>query len=421
MKTVGIIAEYNPFHLGHKYQLQYAREVLGADFIVIAMSGDYVQRGAPALFPKHLRARSALLCGADLVLELPVSISTASAEFFAKGAVELLDQACAADILCFGAEAGENGLFMETARLLLEEPALYQETLKAGLKAGLNFPSARSKALLHYLSLQHSEYSAAEFHDFLSSPNNILGIEYCKAILKLHSKIMPAPLLRKGSGYHDTSLSSGNAPSASGIRQLIKESCTDGFIGPGNPVLKALEDYVPAQIYSLFSEALIRKNFLLEDDFDQILHYCLLSLEPEEMWQYLDVSPALARRITNNLSVYQGFLPFTELLKTKEMTYTRISRALLHLLLHIKKVPGTIPYARVLGFRKTAAPLLKKIKINSRIPLVTSPSTSARTMGSSSLLLLKENTFASNIYESLACKKQGRAFVHEYTKPVIIL
>lgn len=421
MKTVGIIAEYNPIHPGHCFQLEYARKNLKADYIIIAMSGDFVQRGAPAVFDKYLRARAALLCGADLVLELPVSVSTASAEFFAKGAVEILDKTGIVNTLCFGAEAGENGFFMETAQLLLEEPPLYQEALRASLKTGLNFPTARSQALLKYFSQNTPEKSFAEFESFLSSPNNILGIEYCKALLRLNSKITPAPLLREGFGYHDTCLSSGISPSASGIRRLIKEISSMNVSSQDNALFAELKKHLPCQAEPLLTEALFHKNFLLEEDFDRLLHYCLLSLEPEEMSQYLDVSDELARRICNRLGMYKGFLSFCEILKTKEMTFTRIQRGLLHLLLHIKKTPDTLPYARVLGFRKTAAPLLKEIKEKGKIPLITSPSAAARTLDDSGLILLKETTFSSNVYESLISRKAGRSFAHEYTKPVIVL
>lgn len=421
MKTVGITAEYNPIHPGHCFQLDYARRNLGADYIVIAMSGDFVQRGAPAIFDKYLRTRAALLCGADLILELPVSVSTASAEFFAQGAVELLDSIGVVDALCFGAEAGENGLFMETAQLLLKEPPLYQETLKAGLKTGMNFPAARSQALLRYLSKQLSQKALADFENLLSSPNNILGIEYCKALLRLNSKIAPAPLLREGFGYHDTRLACGIAPSASGIRRLIKAAGSIDGISKDNAVFAELKEHLPGQAQQLLTDALIHHAFLLEEDFDLLLHYRLLSLLPSEMSQYLDVSEELAKRIKNKLGMYAGFLPFAELLKTKEITYTRIQRALLHILLHIRKTPEALPYARVLGFRKSAAPLLKEIKKKGRIPLITSLSAAARTLEGEDMLLLQETTFASNIYESLISKKEGRDFAHEYTKPVIIL
>ena len=144
MKVVGIIAEYNPFHKGHEYQIRYAREILGADYIVIAMSGDFVQRGAPALMEKHLRAEMALLGGADLILEMPVQTATASAEGFAAGGVSLLDGLGVVDELCFGSECGDTETLMNIAQILVKEPFEYRKLLQQNLRTGMSFPAARS-------------------------------------------------------------------------------------------------------------------------------------------------------------------------------------------------------------------------------------------------------------------------------------
>ena len=174
MKTAGIIAEYNPFHTGHEYQINYIKEKLRTDYVVIAMSGDFVQRGTPALFSKYVRAEMALRSGADLVLELPVSISSASAELFARGGVQLLDGLGVTDILCFGSECGDTDAL---AKILAEEPEAFQDALRRNLKDGMTFPKARSMALSAVFP------ESEKYQQLLSSPNNILGIEYCKAIL----------------------------------------------------------------------------------------------------------------------------------------------------------------------------------------------------------------------------------------------
>ena len=233
MKVVGIIAEYNPFHRGHEYQIRYAKETLGADYVVIAMSGDFVQRGAPALMEKHVRAEMALLGGADLVLEMPVQTATASAEGFATGGVSLLDGLGVIDELCFGSECGDTEILMDVAEILVKEPYEYRDLLQQNLRAGMSFPAARSSALIGYIQekiasgLNTLGTSSEYIGLVLSSPNNILGIEYCKALLRLNSRIIPHALLRKGSGYHDTDfslLSDDKFPSASGIRNLMKKS-----------------------------------------------------------------------------------------------------------------------------------------------------------------------------------------------------
>ena len=179
MKVVGIIAEYNPFHRGHEYQIRYVRETLGADYVIVAMSGDFVQRGAPALMEKYLRAEMAL----------PVQVSTASAEGFAAGGVSLLDGLGCVDELCFGSECGDTEILMETARILVAEPPVYRDFLQKNLRDGMSFPLARSRALTSYVTKSAiSDVSFGDGHfifpeqmdSILSSPNNILGIEYCK-------------------------------------------------------------------------------------------------------------------------------------------------------------------------------------------------------------------------------------------------
>lgn len=435
MRVAGIIAEYNPFHLGHKKQIAYARETLGADYIIAAMSGAYVQRGAPALFPKHLRTKMALLGGADLVLELPVSISSASAEFFAAGGADLLDGIGVTDLLCFGSESGKINFFQTAAHVLSKEPEEYKRLLKSLLKEGNSFPSARSQALLSYLLETSPEDVPRDAAQFLASPNNILGIEYCKAIAKLNSSIRPVTLLREGAAYHDTSLTRNAAPSASGIRAFVKDylkGAAEGKTGSSDSKFSFrgtdadeltgyLKNFLPEEILPLFIQSLSHNAFLTEDDLDLLLHYKLLSTAPEDMAGYLDLSKDLAERIANHLNEYSGFSQFVQILKTKELTYTRIQRALLHLLLGIRRSPSRQPYARVLGFRKDSTPLLKEIKKRSRLPLLTKLSNASKILDPDGMALLKENTYASNVYESLLCKKEGRPFLHEYARPLTIL
>lgn len=439
MKTAGIIAEYNPFHKGHQFQLDYTKEKLGADYVIVAMSGDYVQRGTPALLPKHMRAEMALRCGADLVLELPASVSCASAEFFAGGGVSLLGSLGVVDMLCFGSEEGEMPLFHLIAKLLVEEPFEYRSALQGNLKKGLSFPSARGAALLSCFSspgnaLTHEneqQISSKKLTEFLASPNNILGIEYCKAILRQKSSLTPVTLKREGAGYHDTDLRHDAAPSASGIRTFLKEYFSSSFAGisgtSGNTAAgpeeleKLLQGMIPSSALPLFAYAVRSHAFLSENDLDLLLHYCLLSETSDSLCQYLDISPELAARILKLRNQYQGFTQFTELLKTRELTYTRIQRALLHMLLHITDAPPAIPYARVLGFRKSAVPLLRAIKKEGQIPLLTKLADASNILDTSAQALLDQTVYASNVYESLLCQKTHRPFVHEYQKPVIVL
>ena len=435
MKVTGIIAEYNPFHKGHKYQIDCCKKKLNSDYVIVAMSGDYVQRGTPALLPKHVRAEMALRCGADLVLEMPVSVSTASAEAFAMGGVSMLDGLHIVDSLCFGSEYGEVSALMELAEILVEEPEEYRQLLKEFLSNGLSFPSARCQALTEYFKNPHN-FTGDDFDgvltpllnqivQILNSPNNILGIEYCKALLRLKSNIKPVTLKRQGMGYHETlaetdgsdrfSCTDGNTfASASAIRELLKATLTPETIS-------RVASQVPDEISLLLASSLQRNGFLTEDALDPLLSYCILKENADSFCSYLDVSRDLAERIMNRSNELNGFLQAASFLKTKELTQSRIQRALLHIILGIREVPATVPYARVLGFRRESSTLLKEIKDSSSIPLITKLADANSLLDESGRSLLYETVFSSNLYEKLLCRKNGRNFVHEYQKQLVIL
>ena len=435
MKVTGIIAEYNPFHKGHKYQIDYCKKKLNSDYVIVAMSGDYVQRGTPALLPKHVRAEMALRCGADLVLEMPVSVSTASAEAFAMGGVSMLDGLHIVDSLCFGSEYGKVSALMELAEILVEEPEEYRQLLKEFLSNGLSFPSARCQALTEYFRNPHN-FTGDDFDgvltpllnqivQILNSPNNILGIEYCKALLRLKSNIKPVTLKRQGMGYHETlaetdgsdrfSCTDGNTfASASAIRELLKAPLTPETIS-------RIASQVPDEISLLLASSLQRNEFLTEDALDPLLSYCILKENADSFCSYLDVSRDLAERIMNRSNELNGFLQAASFLKTKELTQSRIQRALLHIILGIREVPATVPYARVLGFRRESSTLLKEIKDSSSIPLITKLADANSLLDESGRSFLYETVFSSNLYEKLLCQKSSRNFVHEYQKQIVIL
>lgn len=425
MKAAGIIAEYNPFHTGHKYQIDYIKESLGADYVIVAMSGDFVQRGTPALFSKYVRSEMALRAGADLVLELPTACASASAELFAKGGVQLLNGLGVTDILCFGSECGDTDILMELARLLIDEPEDFQNALRQNLKEGMTFPRARSLALAALLP----KHKAEIYQQVLSSPNNILGIEYCKAILRERSSMIPTAIKREGSGYHAHTLSAGSFPSASAIRSAIVQanegsgslSASDSSL----PLTALTCDFLPAPCQELFYNSVFSNRFLLEKDFDSLYRYCLLQETEESLCTYLDMSQSLARRILACRDRYETFSGFAQLLKTKDITRTRIQRALLHMLLHIHEIPEQIPYARVLGFKRSSSALLGEIKKQGHIPLLTKLANADQVLcgphSLAALSLLDETTFASNLYESMLAQKSGTSYVHEYKQQIVIL
>lgn len=436
MKTAGIIAEYNPFHKGHEYQIRYTKERLKADYVIVAMSGDYVQRGTPALISKHARAEMALRCGADLILEMPVSISTASAEAFAMGGVSLLDGLGVVDMLCFGSESGEISALKELAEILVEEPEEYKKLLKSFLSEGLTFPAARSQALTEFFKNPRN-FSGDDFDgvltpllnevtQILNTPNNILGIEYCKALLRLNSRIRPVTIRREGMGYHETTVPDGNSTATSTDLQsptdfFASATAIRNLILQNSPNPDSLASQIPEQAFPVFQKAVNSGEFLTENSLDSILSYCLMKENVESLSSYMDVSEDLARRIINQQNLLLSFSQSVSVLKTRELTQTRIQRALLHIILNIHTAPTQIPFARVLGFRRESSELLSRIKQHSRIPLITKLADAQNLLDSEGNQILSETVFSSNLYEKLLCLKTGRKFCHESQKQLIIL
>lgn len=435
MKTVGIIAEYNPFHNGHLYQLKKAKEITGADFAVVVMSGDFTQRGTPAVFDKYTRCRLSLLAGADLCIELPVVFATASAELFAKGAVSLLS-ALGVDALCFGSECGEIAPLREIASLLFAEPPAYKEALNKALKEGLSFPSARAAAVrkcAHAGSLPGADVSSsgslsgmdAAASDILGSPNNILGIEYLKALLALEKNGQHAPvpytIKREGDGYLSHTLSEESFCSAMALRKGIAEENPD------------LLRYVPESIRQEFADTCQTKSALCADDFSGMLFYKLLSEKDAGYDAYLDVSSDLSDKIRKNLASFTTFSSFCEgSLKSKDITLTRLYRSLLHILLSIKKedLPAVAPYARILGFREASIEVFGCLS-KKNIPLLSRLKDASSLLSPEALSCLSKDIFAAHLYEHvrmqhmlhkphmLHMQKDDCPFVSEYSRPVI--
>ena len=412
-KAVGIIAEYNPFHKGHEYQIRQAKEKTGAEIAVILMSGDFVQRGTPAIFAKHQRTAMALLGGADIVFELPSFYACGSAEYFSSGAVSIFNALNSIDFLCFGSESGEIDTCRFLGELLADEPKLYKEKLRSFLKQGLSFPAARKSALTEYLKEKNIPFS----EDFLDTPNNILGIEYCKSLAAQNSTIVPVTIKRIGSSYHETSLSL-DYPSASAIRREL--------VATSN-IQKSLSDTLknaqPPAVKDYLCSVLENEAFLTEDDFSLLLKYELMKNTPESLCTFSDMSPDLARRIYHHLNTFETFTQFAEQLKTKELTYTRICRALLHVLLNIPSdLPAVSPaYVRLLGFKKESSSFLRTLQKSSDIPIITKAADYRKLLPKEAHSLFEKDLFASNLYETVKCNKKSAAFTNDLQKPPIIL
>ena len=405
MKIVGLITEYNPFHAGHLYHMQQARELTGADYCVVLMSGSFVQRGEPAIFDKYLRTKTALLAGADLVLEIPVAFSTASAHEFAAYGVALLS-AIGVDAVVFGSECGQIEILKQAAYALNHESAEFQERLRKGLKAGLTYPQARAKAL----EMEDTWASV------LSSPNNILGIEYLRAAEDLHSLMEFYTISRKGSGYHEDTLADANFPSASAIRGIIRNS-----LSKDKDLLDILASHLPAVTHPAYTGAVP----VFVDDFSELLNAAILQMQAT--FSIADLSPELAARLAKPPYFPLSFEKRIQALKTRQLTYTRVSRALLHLILGMReedisrwKDEGYALYARILGFRRQSSPLLSCLHKKSSIPLITKMADAAQNLSPSALALLEQEVYASHLYQTVRIKRGG-VFQNEYTEGLVFV
>ncbi|SHJ55027.1 Predicted nucleotidyltransferase [Clostridium cavendishii DSM 21758] len=365
MKVTGLITEYNPFHLGHSYHLSNSKQISSSDFTVCVMSGNFVQRGMPALLDKWTRTDMALKNGIDLVLELPTIHAISSAEFFAFGAVSTLNSLNIIDNLCFGSEAGELSLIKETARILVDEPFNFRKDLKEKLHSGLPFPKARAEALKAILKEHNNCLSDDNLYAFLSSSNNILGIEYMKALHRLNSNINAYTIKREGSNYNSENLDNLYA-SASAIRKSLQQ----------NQDLSLIKPYVPDSSYEILNTFLENKySFASYDKYFSYIKYKIISSE-NLVHNIPEAKDGLSYKIINELKKSSNIDEFILNVKSKRYTYSRISRILCSLFLDIDSNTLTLRnkapnYIRVLGFNPNGAKILKTIKKNSDIKIIT--------------------------------------------------
>lgn len=423
MKILGVIMECNPFHNGHSYFLKRAKELCSADYCIAVMSGDYVQRGFPACFPKELRTEVLLKNGADLVLELPVAFSTGSAEYFARAGVALLDKLGCVDYLCFGSECGDIELFTEIAGLLESmEGSAFSDALASKLKEGKSFPSARYEALSSIPTYE-------KYLPLLKSPNNILGVEYCRALLARNSSIVPLTFRRKGSGYHDLDASNTEFASASGLRNAFIKETSEKNTANNNVIENAdFWQHVPENCQSLYLNALKSHACITADDFSTVLARQLLFSDINKLASYQDVSVDLAEKFSASGTKQAFFTEYCDTLKPKNYTHTRISRSLLHIILDITKedvekqiAMDHVTYARILGFRKDASELLSFIKKLTSIPLLSKLADAENILNEDSFAQLQQTLTASHLYNSVLSHKTRGKMQHEYEKQIVIV
>lgn len=417
MKILGIIAEYNPFHNGHEYQIKKAGEISGADYIIAIMSGNYVQRGAPAIFDKSIRAEMALNAGIDAVFEIPALFSGASANDFAGYGISLL-KILGADFISFGAENDNYKLLDTVAKVLTDKEQ--ELAVKKHMEAGLNYAKARHNAIIE--ELKGNKEDISEIKKLLASPNNILAIEYLKSIRLNNVDIKPVIISRSGSGYHEKEIKENKFSSATAIRKLVSESNLDIF----NDSIKSA---IPDKNINLFKNS----KSIFDDDFLFIVQRSILEKlsKGEDLSVYCDVSKELANTIEKNIFELENksYSDFILRLKSKNFTYTRISRAIFHLLLNhkknmledIKSEKNMAAYPLLLGFKKEAGGLLSELKKRSELPIISKISNAKDILNPISLKIFENNIYADFLYNSIYFEKYGEKLCNPYRRNVVII
>lgn len=411
MKAVGLVTEYNPFHNGHLYHLNKAMELTGADISVAVMSGDFVQRGEPAVLDKYTRTSMALNSGVNLVVELPVNYAVSSAESFAAGALKILDY-IKADSIAFGSESGDIERLSKLAHILCDnEDTLYKEISKYTAN-GISYAAARQKVV--------EKLTDKDTAAMLTSSNNILAVEYLKAIIKNNYAIKPYTVQRQGDSYNDTDIRSEYA-SATALRENLKAD--------------NISKYIPVKAGLILSS---NTNYIYPDDITEALFTRLLDILfasgydknvfIENVMQYPDVSKEIAGRLYKSAmdmitrTVPQrseskdnwafSFGNLCEHIKTKEVPLSRIKRALVRIILGLdKKHMGKYanePYIRVLGFDKKGQEYLSYIRKTVEVPLIT------KTADYKEMLL--DDIHAANIYNMIVAGKYGVKELGDYVR-----
>ncbi|MBR5468289.1 MAG: nucleotidyltransferase [Firmicutes bacterium] len=403
MKITGITAEYNPFHNGHKLHFEESMRLTDTENLFVVMSGNFTQRGEPAIFDKYIRTKWALENGAGIVVELPCVFASASAEFFASAAVKIFNDSKICDNISFGAETDSIERLTKNARIISDENTEFKSALSQFLSQGLSYPAARDKAAEKLLGEE----------TLISSPNNILACEYIKALLSLDSSIRPYAVKRTGNDYNQTE-TSGKYSSATSIRTKIFGGKAEeiSFAVPSSTYNAILKGDMPVRSFS---------------DLSEILNYRLRMLSAQDLTQYHGISEGLENRIIASLGKENYDADnLVSAIKSKRYTHTRIQRSLLHICLDIKdsdlmryKENGYAPYIRVLGFRKDKEYMLKTLAENSEIPVITNIKNAHKVLDDYGMEILSKEIQADNIYNMLG--SGSKLLNTDFTTPLVIV
>lgn len=391
MRVLGIIAEYNPFHNGHLYHLQKSIEVTGATHTVAIMSGSFLQRGEPSLIGKWSRAEMAVKSGVDLVIELPVVYSCRSAEAFACGAVSILEKSGAVDCICFGSESGDLRQLELASEILFNEPEAFRKQLIYHLDKGLSFPAARSKALENFI-----EGTPVDVQRLMLNPNNILAVEYLKALRKFNSSIVPYTVKRIAAHYSSTSIESTIA-SATAIRKELLEM---------GKITDRLTLAVPQSTYGVLERDLsMGKGPVTEKSFSSLLIGQIRKSSVEELRKYPEISEGLEYKIWQAARKNSCISKLLSDVKSKRYTLTRLKRILVYIMLDIhnsllsgtevEEYPG---YVRVLALNKKGREILRRINSASQMPVITKTANHNISEGTLLYRMLEKDFLATDIY-----------------------
>ena len=447
MNITGLIVEYNPFHNGHIYHLQKSLEKTNADASIAVMSGNFIQRGEPALFDKFSRAKAAVESGVDLVVELPSIYSSQSAELFAKGSVALLNSLGCVNSICFGSEEGNINALYLIASILCLEPQEFKEKLSSYLGEGMLFPTARNKALFDYINspdfsfgdnFNDIDLSEERLNDILSSSNNILGIEYIKQLISLKSEIKPFTIGRIHSEYNSEEIS-GNINSATAVRKKLFEiiSSKENNSSDIDELIKSIQtstditNSIPESTLNMITSN-IEKGFL--PMYPEYFFKTLISTiirDKKNLESYFDISEGIENKIFKAALVTKDYDELLNLVKSKRYTMTRIKRCLNNILLGITKDDmelakgiNTIPYVRILAFNSKGREIIREIKKSSEIKIINKFSEVEHFMDDKNFKFLIENDIkCTDIYNTIYYKKNRpllKGSMDYFIKPIYI-
>ncbi len=424
MSVLGIVTEYNPFHNGHKYHIEKSKAITGCDTVVCVMSGNFIQRGEPALINKFARAEIALQSGVDLVIELPLPYAMSSAEAFGFGAVKILDSIGVVDCISFGSEHGNIDSLISIADILVKEPDEYKAELKKQLSLGLSFPVCRQKAIENYIKHYSVSESTVNLSSILETSNNILAIEYLKALNRLKSTIKPYTIERIANQYNSPVIT-GDISSATAIRNSIFNIYQEQEQQLCPNTVQTMPDVAKNIIEKEFKEGRGPINI---NAFENILLAFLRYASTEKLGEITGISEGLEYRIKKAAAWSGNIDSLLSNICTKRYTRTRLQRILFSLLAGVTKDDmdlfqqyGGPQYARILGFNKRGREILSKMKKSSVLPIVTKPVDYKCSCNKLLKRMLEIEAQATDLYvlgyKNPAFRKAGQ----EYTQNIVII